>query len=62
LLCNQFILRTKKAGNPAEKIFLRDKEINYYLACDTCKRNGNDYEQDDDLVEVLDKMIATDIM
>jgi multimeric flavodoxin WrbA len=62
LICDQFILGAKITGNPTEKIFLRDKEINYCLACDTCKRNGNDYEQNDDLAEVLDKMIATDIM
>jgi len=62
LLCDQFILGAKETGNQTEKIFLRDKEINYCLACDTCKRNGNDYEQNDDLAEVLDKMIATDIM
>ena len=38
LLCDQFILGAKEAGNTSEKIFLRDKEINYCLACDTCSR------------------------
>jgi multimeric flavodoxin WrbA len=62
LLCDQFILGAKEAGNQAKKIFLRDKEINYCVACDTCKRNGNICDQKDDMVEVLDKMIAADVI
>ena len=62
LLCDQFILGANEAGNQGEKFFLRDKEINYCLACDTCKGNGGDCEQKDDMAEVLDKMIAADII
>jgi multimeric flavodoxin WrbA len=62
LLCDQFIIGAKEAGNQAEKIFLRDKEINYCLACDTCKGNGGDCEQDDDMANVLDKIIAADVI
>lgn len=62
LLCDQFILGAKEADNQAEKIFLRDKEINYCLACDICKENDGDCEQNDDMAEILDKMIATDII
>jgi multimeric flavodoxin WrbA len=53
---------SKEAGNQVEKIFLRDKKINYCLACDTCKRNGGDCEQEDNMAEVLDKMIAADVI
>ena len=62
LLCDQFMLGTQEAGNQAEKIFLRDKEINYCLACDTCKGNGGICEQEDDMAEVLDKMIEADVI
>ena len=62
LLCDQFILGAKEAGNQTEKIFLRDKEINYCLACDTCKGNGVDCKQKDDMAEVMDKIIASDII
>ena len=61
-LCDQFMLGAEEAGNPVEKIFLRDKEINYCLACDVCKRNGGDCDQDDDMAEVLDKMTAADVI
>ncbi|WP_281774054.1 flavodoxin family protein [Methanobacterium formicicum] len=36
ILCDQFILGAEEAGHKAEKIFLRDKKINYCVACDTC--------------------------
>ena len=62
LLCDQFILGAKEAGNPSEKIFLRDKEINYCLACDTCQGNGGDCERKDDMAEILDKMIEADVI
>lgn len=59
-LCDQFMLGAGKAGHQVEKIFLRDKEINYCVACDTCKQNGSICDQEDDMAEVLDKMIAAD--
>ncbi len=61
-LCDQFMLGAKEAGNEVEKIFLQDKEINYCIACDTCKKNGGICDQNDDMVEVLDKMIAADVI
>jgi multimeric flavodoxin WrbA len=61
LLCDQFMLGAKEAGNQAEKIFIRDKKINYCVACDACKGNGSCVHQDD-MAEVLDKMIAADVI
>lgn len=61
-LCDQFMLGAEEADNHVEKIFLRDNEINYCLACDVCKRNGGDCDQDDDMTEILDKMIAADVI
>lgn len=62
LLCDQFMLGAEEAGHQAEKIFLRDKEINYCMACDSCQMNGGICDQDDDMAEVLDKMIAADVI
>lgn len=62
ILCDQFILGADESGNQTEKIFLRDKDINYCLACDTCQTNGGICDQDDDMAEVLDKMIAADVI
>ena len=61
-LCDQFMLGAEEAGHEIEKIFLRDKEINYCIACDTCKRNGNICDQDDDMAEILNKMITSDVI
>jgi len=61
-LCDQFMLGAEEAGNQTEKIFFRDKEINYCVACDTCQKNGGNCDHDDDLAEVLDKMIAADVI
>ncbi len=62
LLCDQFMLGAKETGNRTEKIFLRDKEINYCLACDICKGNGGICDQEDDMAEILDKMIEADVI
>ena len=62
LLCDQFMLGAKEAGNKAEKIFLRDKSINHCLACGACQGNGGKCVQKDDMAEVLDKMIAADVI
>ncbi len=55
MLCDQFILGAKEAGNPTEKIFLRDKTINYCTGCGTCFNRGEGCSQKDDMAEVLEK-------
>ena len=62
LLCDQFLRGAKKAGHEAEKIFLRDKKINYCTGCGACQSNGGKCVQKDDMAEVLDKMIAADVI
>ena len=61
MLCDQFILGAKEAGNKTEKIFLRDKEINYCVACEGCTGDGV-CVQKDDMAEVLVKMIDADVI
>ena len=36
LLCDQFMLGAKEAGDRTEKIFLRDKKIGYCTGCESC--------------------------
>ena len=62
LLCDQFILGAEEAGNHVDKIFLRDKEINYCRACEICQSNGGYCVQDDDMPEILDKMVKADVI
>ncbi|HOW13666.1 flavodoxin family protein [Methanosarcina sp.] len=62
LLCDQFMLGAKEAGNAVEKIFLRDKEINYCTGCGTCFNMEKNCPQKDDMPEALEKMIAADVI
>jgi len=59
LLCDQFVIGAREAGNQAEKIFLRDKEIGYCTGCGSCYTSHRCVQQDD-MAEVLEKMIASD--
>lgn len=63
VLCDEFLRGAIDSGNNAEKIFLRDKKINYCTGCGFC--NTNDYtecSQKDDAIEIIDKMIAADVI
>lgn len=61
ILCDQFILGAKEAGNQAEKIFLKDKKINYCLGCGACQKSGS-CAQKDDMEGILDKMVDADVI
>lgn len=62
ILCDEFIRGAVEAGNKAEKIFLREKKIGYCIACDYCKENDGECSQNDDMAEILEKMIAADVI
>jgi multimeric flavodoxin WrbA len=61
LLCEQFVRGAKEAGNQAEKIFLCDKKINWCLGCGVCQEEGRCLQQDD-MAEVLEKMVSADVI
>lgn len=61
-LCDEFMRGAREAGHTVEKIFLRDKTINYCTGCSTCSLHGKSCPQKDDTHEILDKMIAADII
>jgi len=62
LLCDQFVKGAEEVGHQAEKIFLRDKKIGYCVACDACRKNGGRCVQKDDMADVLEEMIAADVL
>ena len=62
VLCDQFVLGAKESGHSAEKIFLKDKKINYCTGCGTCIDKVKPCPQKDDMAEVLDKMVSSDVI
>lgn len=63
VLCDEFVKGANNAGNIAEKIFLRDKDIKYCIGCHYC--STVDYtacSQKDDMSAILDKMQEADII
>ena len=62
LLCDQFILGAQEAAHHTEKISLREKQINYCKGCGTCFKRTTGCSQEDDMSEVLEKMIAADVI
>ncbi len=63
ILCDEFIRGAEDAGHTAEKIFLKDKNINYCTGCGLC--NTNNYTAcsiKDNMSEILDKMVNADII
>jgi multimeric flavodoxin WrbA len=62
LLCDQFVKGAQEAGHQAEKIFLKDKQINYCTGCGTCLNGAKSCPQKDDMAGVLEKMIAADVI
>lgn len=62
-LCDEFLRGVKEAGHDAEKIFLRDKKINYCTGCGLCNDNGyTACSQKDDAPEIIEKMVQADVI
>lgn len=62
LLCEQFMKGAVEAGHQVEKIFLRDKKINYCVGCGLCVDNKGICSQKDDMYQVAQKMIDADVI
>jgi multimeric flavodoxin WrbA len=50
-----------EAGNQAEKIHIQEKNINFYRGCLTCQTNNGECVHNDDMSEILEKMIRADV-
>ncbi len=62
LLCDQFTSGAQEAGHYVEKIFLKDKKINYCTGCGACFNRDKSCPQKDDMAEILEKMVETDVV
>lgn len=60
LLCDRFSIGAKEAGHDLEKVFLKDKHINYCTGCGSCVNGKRSCPQNDDMADILEKMIASD--
>ena len=60
-LCGQFLRGALAAGHEAEKIFLGDCTIKYCTGCGACNTTHK-CVQKDDMEEVLDKLVAADVI
>ena len=61
-LSDEFMRGATDAGHTVEKIFLRDRNIHYCTGCSTCSLHGKPCPQKDDMPEILNKMLAADII
>lgn len=61
VLCDQFAKGAKEAGHAVEKIRVAEKNIGYCRACYACKAGGKCVIQDD-MAEILQKMIDADVL
>lgn len=62
LLCDEFMRGARDAGHEVEKIRLSKMKINYCIGCCTCISNQGSCVQQDDMIEIREKVLAADVM
>lgn len=61
ILCDKFAQGAAARGHNVEKICLAEKKINYCAACLNCQKTGR-CVQNDDMAEILNKMVEADVI
>lgn len=62
LLCDEFLRGAKEAGNIVEKIRVAEKKIGFCRGCYYCKQSGGECAIKDDMADVLQKIIDSDVI
>ncbi len=62
ILCDEFMRGALESGNEVEKIRVSEKKIAPCSACYFCKDSGGKCVHKDDMAQVLQKMIDTDVL
>lgn len=63
ILCDKFMQGATVAGHKVEKIFLKDKNINYCTGCGLCTTNNyTACSQSDDMEELIQKVLQADVL
>lgn len=61
VLCDEFMRGAAESGNNAEKIRISEKKIGYCMGCGVCHEAHKCF-QNDDMAEILDKMVKADVI
>lgn len=61
VLCEEFMKGAKDSGNSVQKIFLKDKEINFCTGCGACN-STHACVLKDSMAEIIELMIASDVI
>lgn len=61
LLCDEFARGAAEAGHDVEKVRVAEKKIDFCRACYGCRNTGKCVIKDD-MAELLDKMVAADVL
>lgn len=62
LLCDEFMKGAMESGNEVEKIFIRDKKIQYCIGCYYCEKNDGICFIKDAMSEILKKIHWADVI
>ncbi|MGN0459870.1 MAG: flavodoxin family protein [Ruminococcus sp.] len=62
ILCNEFMKGAEESGNRVEKIRVAEKNIGYCRGCYYCRESGGKCVIKDDMAEILEKIIACDVL
>lgn len=62
LMCDAFLRGALDAGHAAEKIRLSDKDISFCTGCCACIDDPGACVQDDDMADLLKKILAADVL
>lgn len=62
LLCDEFLRGAEESGNQVEKIRVAEKKIGYCRGCYYCRKSGGVCFIQDDMAEILQKMIDADVI
>ncbi len=62
VLCDQFAKGAMQSGNQVEKLFLGDYVIHPCTGCGACSEHGLPCPQKDDMPQILQKMLESDVL
>lgn len=62
ILCDKFAKGAGEAGHHVETISVRGKNLGFCTACDGCQQNPGKCVLEDDMTEILAKMVEADVI